>query len=132
MAFKNTEWVKAVYFAFGATGTGASALDPKPIVDSDVMAIEAGMVITDVSVIVTTAITGSTVIDIGDDDDQNGFVAAATLTANAVTNSNGAYLYSGGASLEKYYAAAGKEIKLDNTTTNTAGAFVVFVKGYMV
>ncbi len=131
MAFKNEQFVKMVYFAFGATGSGASAVDAKPIVDSDVMAIEPGMVITNVSVVVTTALTGTTQLDVGDDDDQNGFVAAATLTANAVTTSNGAYLYNTGASLEKYYPSAGKEVKLDNATTNTAGAFVVVVKGYM-
>jgi hypothetical protein len=52
------------------------------------------------------------------------------LTAAAVTGNNGAYLYNSGAELGKYYAAAGKEVKLDNTTTNTAGAFVVVIEGF--
>jgi hypothetical protein len=32
----------------------------------------------------------------------------------------------------KYYRVAGKSLKLDNTTTNTAGAFRVVVEGYKV
>ena len=94
--------------------------------------IPAGTVITNVSVVVTTALTGTSQLDIGDDDGATSFVSAATLTIGAVTTSNGAYLYSTGASLEKYYAAAGKEVKIDNTTANTAGAFALVVRGYTV
>ena len=130
MSFKKEYFSKVVYYAFGGIGSGGSAADPKPIVDGDVMAIEAGMVITSVDVAVSTAITGSTAIDIGDDDDQNGFVAAATLTAGALSSSNGAYLSAN--SLHKYYPVAGKEVKLDNTTANTAGAFAVCIEGYKV
>lgn len=132
MAFLKEKFEKVVYFAHGATGTGASAADPKPIVDSDVMAIEAGMVIQDVLLVVTTAVTGSTQLDVGDDDDQNGFLAAATLTANACSSGAGAYLDSSGADLAKYYAAAGKEVKLDVTGSSTAGAFAVIVAGYKI
>lgn len=133
MAFKNEKFLKVKYYAFGGTGTGASAADPASPVDSDVMAIEAGMVIEFVNVVVTTAITGTTQLDVGDDDDQNGFVAAATLTAGAVSPANfaaaGAYLAAG---LKKFYSAAGKEVKLDITTAMTAGAFAVEVEGYMI
>lgn len=129
MAFSNEEFLKIKYFAFGATGTGASPADPASPVDGDIMAIEPGMVIENVDVIVSTTITGSTQLDVGDDDDQNGFVAAATLTAGAPVVGAGAYL-TGGA--KKYYASAGKEVKLDMTGAATAGVFLVKVKGYMV
>lgn len=129
MAFLNEEFLKVKYYAFGGSGAGASAADPASPVDSDVMAIEAGMVIEGVDVLVTTAITGTTQLDVGDDDDQNGFVAAATLTDGAVSVGAGAYLASGA---KKLYEASGKEVKLDITTAMTAGAFVVKVKGYKV
>lgn len=129
LAFKGEQFSDVKYFAFGGTGNGMSVNDPLPISDQDIFSIPAGMVITNVSVLVSTALTGTTVLDIGDDDDQNGFVAAATLTAGAVTASNGAYL---SGDLEKGYLATGKEIKLDNTTANTAGAFSVAVRGYKI
>lgn len=129
MSFKNEEFLKVKYYAYGATGSGASASDAAAVSDSDVMKLEAGMVVENVDVLVTTSITGATQLDVGDDDDQNGFVAAATLTAGAPVVGAGAYL-TGGA--KKYYSAAGKEVKVDVTGTATAGAFVVKVKGYKV
>lgn len=128
MAFKNEEFVQSVYFAHAGAGNGASAADPKPISDGAAFDIEAGMVITNVSVVVTTSITGTTQVDVGDGTDPDGFVSAATLTAGAVTASDGAYLTGG---LEKYYSAA-DTIDLDATGASTAGAFVVHVVGYKV
>lgn len=130
MAFKKEAFQKVVYFAHGGAGSGESAADPKPLADGDLYAIPAGCVVDRVSVVVTTAITGTTQLDIGDDDDPNGFVAAATLTANACTGNNGAYLYNSGAELAKYYASTGKEVKLDATGTSTAGAGFVIISGY--
>jgi len=132
MSFKNEKFLKVKYYAFGGSGGGASAADPASPVDSDVMAIEAGMVIESCEVVVSTAITGTTQLDVGDDDDQNGFVAAATLTAAvspATSAAAGAYLAAGA---KKHYASAGKEVKLDITTAMTAGAFAVKVAGYMI
>lgn len=129
MAFKNEEFLKVKYYAYGASGSGASAADPASPVDGDIMAIESGMVVEGVDVIVTTSITGATQLDVGDDDDQNGFVAAATLTAGQPVVGAGAYLASGA---KKYYSADGKEVKLDMTGTVSAGAFIVKVKGYKV
>lgn len=129
MAFKNEEFVHLKYYAFGGSGSGVSAADPASPVDSDVMILEAGMVVENVDVIVTTSITGSTQLDVGDDDDQNGFVAAATLTAGQPVVGGGAYIATGA---KKYYSAAGKEVKLDVTGTTTAGAWIVKVKGYQV
>lgn len=129
MAFKNEEFLKVKYYAYGASGSGASAADPASPVDGDIMAIESGMVVEGVDVIVTTSITGATQLDVGDDDDQNGFVAAATLTAGQPVVGAGAYLASGA---KKYYSADGKEVKLDMTGTVSAGAFIVKVRGYKV
>lgn len=129
MAFINEEYLKVKYFAAGASGSGASAADPASPVDGDIMVLEAGMVVENVDVIVTTSITGATQLDVGDDDDQNGFVAAATLTAGQPVVGAGAYLATGA---KKYYSAAGKEVKLDMTGTASAGAFIVKIKGYKV
>lgn len=129
--------------------SGKSAANAAPIADGDIMAIEAGTVITNVQVIVDTAVTGSTAIDVGDDDDADGFCPNASLTLGTPglycnnAKVQGAYLrvQTAGATdaadiyvvpNAKYYSAAGKEIKLDNTTTNTAGAFRVIVEGCKV
>lgn len=127
--FKNEPFLKCVYVAHGGSGSGASAADPMGMTDRDLMAIESGMVIEQVDVCITTAVAGATQIDVGDDDDPNGFVAAATLTDGAVSAGAGAYL-TGGA--KKLYEAAGKEVKLDVTGSSSAGAFVVVIKGYKV
>ena len=129
MAFANEEFLKLKYYAAGATGSGASASDAANPVDGDIMAILAGVVVENVDVIVTTSITGATQLDVGDDDDQNGFVAAATLTAGQPVVGAGAYLATGA---KKFYSAAGKEVKLDMTGTASAGAFIVKIKGYRV
>jgi len=125
MSFANDQVLVVKYFAFGGTGTGASALDPVALADGDLAAIEAGWTVTDAMVVVTTAITGTTQLDLGDDDDPNGFVAAATLTLNATSKNTGAYVL---ADIAKYYPAA-KTLKLDNTTTSTAGAGFVVLQG---
>ena len=127
--FKREGFVKVKYYAHGGTGKGDSAADPASMADKDIMAIEPGMVIEGVDVLVTTSITGVTQLDVGDDDDQNGFVAAATLTAGQPVVGAGAYLAAGA---KKYYSASGKEVKVDVTGTSSAGAFAVMVKGYRV
>lgn len=127
--FKREGYLKVKYYAHGGSGKGESAADPAAPTDKDIMAIEPGMVVEGVDVLVTTSITGITQLDVGDDDDQNGFVAAATLTAGNPVVGAGAYLASGA---KKYYGASGKEVKLDVTGTSSAGAFVVMVKGYRV
>lgn len=150
LGFKGEQFEKVFYFS-GASGKGAlsglSAANAKAIADTDIMAIPAGTVITKVWVIIDTAVTGSTAINIGDDDSSNGFVPTASLTLGTPgmyawdAKAQGSYLriQTAGATdaadiyvvpSAKYYSAAGKEIKLDNTTTNTGGAFRVVVQGY--
>lgn len=152
LGFGKEHFTKVFYFS-GASGSGSadglSSGNAAAIADGDIMAIEAGTVIEKVYVIIDSALSGSTAIDIGDDDDADGFVKNASLTLGTPgmygwdAKNAGAYLriQTAGASdatdiyvvpQAKYYSAAGKEIKLDNTTTNTGGAFRVVVEGYKV
>lgn len=128
MSFKKESFSKVKYFAYGSAGSGGSAEDAAAPVDGDIMAIEAGMVIEQVDVVVSTAITGITQVDVGDDDDPDGFISAAALTAG-VHVSDGAYIASGA---KKAYSASGKEVKLDVAGTATAGVFAVVIKGYKI
>ena len=126
--FKNQEFVAIKHYAAGASGSGNSSADPASPVDGDVVAILADCVIENVDVIIKTAVTGS--IDVGDDDDADGFAATAGITeaTPGVYVGAGAYL-TGGA--KKLYQSAGKEVKLDATSI-TAGSFAVKVKGYRI
>lgn len=148
VGFPGEPFQKIKYYAFGGTGSGESASNPASPVDGDVFAIPAGTLISRAYVIVDTAITGTTNLDVGDDDDADGFVdgsVSVTLGTPGMYGWNakvaGAYLRveTAGATdaadiyvvpNAKFYAAAGKEVKLDVTTTNTAGAWRVVVEGY--
>lgn len=146
--FKNEEFKHVKYYAHGGLGDGSgkSADNAAAIVDGDVMTIEAGMVIEKCYLFIDTAITGTTVLEVGDDDDPNGFILdqAANFATPGMYGWNaklaGAYLRveTAGATdaadiyvvpNAKYYAAAGKEVKLNITTASTAGAFRVVVEG---
>jgi hypothetical protein len=129
--FKKEAFQKVVYFSHDGSGAGGSPDDALAIVDGSVMDIDAGMVIEEVLLVVTEAVTGATQLDLGDGTDPDGFVAAATLTLDAVTRSNGAYLDNSGAGLAKYYAAA-DTLDLDVTGSSTAGKFAVVVSGYKI
>jgi len=126
--FKNQEFLVVKHYASGASGSGNSSLDPASPVDGDIVAILADCVIENVDVIIKTAVTGD--INVGDDDDADGFAATAGITeaTPGVYVGAGAYLTSGA---KKRYAAEGKEVKLD-VTTITAGSFAVKVKGYRI
>lgn len=145
----NTPFLHVVYLD-GPAGKGAlngeNAANALPFVDGDLWAIPVGTQIEDVWLVIDTAITGTTVLEVGDDDDADGFVvdAAASFSTLGVVAHNakvaGAYLrvQTAGATdaadiyvvpSSKYYSAAGKEVKLNVTTTNTAGKARVFIKG---
>lgn len=147
------ECFEKVFYFSGPSGKGSasgkSAANAAAIKDGDIMSIEAGTIIKTVTVLLDTAVTGSTALDIGDDDGATSFCPTASITlatpgmycGNA--KARGAYLRVQTAGVTdaadiyvvpnwKYYSAAGKEIKLDNTTTNTAGAFRVVVEGCKV
>jgi hypothetical protein len=124
--FKNEKFIAIKYYSFGATGTGNSSNDPAAPVDGDILAILANAVVEGVEVVITSSVTGT--ITVGDDDDADGFATSTEVVEGTVGAyaGNGAYLAS---NARKYYGAAGKEVKLDQTTI-TAGAFSVVVKGY--
>lgn len=149
--FKNEKFTKIFYF-YGASGKGSlsgrDAGNAKAIADGDIWAIPAGTVVENVYVIIDTALTGTTDLDVGDDDDPDGWVdgslsltlgtpgmysydakfagAYKRIQTSGVTSPNDIYVVP----RAKYYSAAGKEIKLDNTTTNTGGAFRVVIEGF--
>lgn len=141
------KFVAVKYYAYGGTGSGESASNPASVTDQDVMAIPAGTLIEKVYVIVDTAITGTTNLDVGDDDDADGFVDGSLSVTLGTPGMYGWNAKVGGAYLRvetagatdaadiyvvpaaKFYSAAGKEVKLDVTTANTAGAFRVVVEG---
>jgi hypothetical protein len=148
--FVKEKFVRTVYLSStgSASNKGLSAASPKPFADGDLWAIPAGTVIEKVYIIVDTAITGTTDLDVGDDDDADGFIdgsLSVTLGTAGMYGYDskvaGAYLrvQTAGASdandiyvvpTAKFYSASGKEVKLDNTTTNTAGAARVVIEGY--
>lgn len=152
MAFKKEAFRQEFYFKHGGSGdnSGISSDNAKTMVDGDIMAIPAGMLIEKCYVIIDTLITGTTNLDVGDDDAANGFVdgsVSVTLGTVGMYGWNakvaGAYLRveTAGATdaadiyvvpNAKYYSAAGKELKLDVTTASTAGAFRVVVEGYLL
>lgn len=149
IGFAGEKFRKTFYLEHGGKGdqNGLDAANAKPFSDTDLMSIEAGMVIEKVYVIVDTAITGVTDLDVGDDDDADGYVdgsLSVTLGTAGMYGWNakvaGAYLrvQTAGATdaadiyvvpSAKYYVAAGKEIKLDVTTASTAGKARVIVEG---
>ncbi len=145
--FRREKLVKVVHLSGTATGgSGASYDSPLPFVDGDLWSIPAGTIIEKVYCIVDVAITGTSNLDVGDDDDGDGFIdgsVSVTLgTKGLYSNSAkvaGAYLRveTAGATdagdiyvvpTTKFYSAAGKEVKLDVTTTNTAGKMRVFIE----
>lgn len=149
----NEPFTKTIYVKYGgsSSNSGTSYDAAKSCAaDGDLWDIPAGTMITNVYVMIDTAVTGSTDLDIGDDDDADGFVdgtneLAAALGTPGLYNQNakvaGAYLrvQTAGATdagdiyvvpRSKYYSAAGKEVKQDITTACTAGKYRVVVTGF--
>lgn len=127
------------YYAFGGTGSGENASDPADMVSADCFAIPAGTAVVDAAVFIDTAVTGTTAIDVGDDDDADGYVPTASLTLGTPgvyglgEDEKGAYLHDGTntqSKRAKYYnsASSGKEAKVAFTGTATAGAVRVALK----
>ena len=155
MAYFKPEKFKEVIYFSGATGSGnlsgSDSSNAKAIADNtNVWPIPAGCLIEKCYVIIDTELTGTTDMDFGDDDDPNGYIDGS-VSLSALTpgvygwNAKvaGAYLRvetAGGTDAAdidvvpnaKYYSAAGKEIKLDATGTNTAGAFRLVIEGTMI
>lgn len=139
-----------VYLEHGGSGSGDHADSPLPLSDADLFAIPAGVVVENVYLLIDTAITGTTNLDVGDDDDPDGFIdgsLSVTLGTPEMysydAKNAGAYLRieTAGATdaadiyvvpNAKYYSASGKEVKLDVTGSSTAGKARVVIEGYYV
>src|SRR6185295_3362710 len=73
--FKGEKFVHVVHCKGTATGgSGTSYDDALPIAHGDLWSIPADTVIEKVWVVIDTLLTGTTDLDIGDDDDPDGFV----------------------------------------------------------
>lgn len=139
---------QVVYLKYGGTGTGQNPDSPLPFADEDLWAIPANTVIENVYLLLDAAITGTTVLEVGDDDSASGYITdIAADFANVGMYGWSAKTYAGSYKYiqtagatdaadvyrvpnAKYYAAAGKEIKLNITTANTAGKARVVIEGY--
>lgn len=115
-------------YAFGASGAG-SFDNPAAGVDGDISRIPLNSVVDRVDVLVHTALAGTTDVLVGDDDDNDGYVAAANVTeaTPAMYSGEGAYVSAGA---KKYYSASSKELKLDVVGTLSAGKYCVMAFGY--
>jgi hypothetical protein len=133
--FVGEKWERWYYMQHGATGSGEGPDARAPISTADMLAIPAGTVVEQVYVIIETAVTGSTAINLGDDDDNDGYVPTASLTLGTPgvygygADQKGAYLGSAGAARAKYYSAAGKEAKVAVTGASTAGKLAIYMCG---
>lgn len=145
------KFTKTIYLssAGSANNTGTSYMAAKPFTDGNLWSIPQGAVIEHVYVIVDTAVTGTTDLDVGDDDDADGFVDGSLSVTLGTTGMYGYDAKNAGAYLRvqtagatdagdiyvvpnaKYYKVSGKNLKLDVTGTNTAGKARVVVEGYM-
>jgi hypothetical protein len=150
----NEPFVKTIYVkSGGATTNSGTSYDAAKscAADGDLWDIPAGTLVKDVQVVIDTGLAGSTGLDIGDDDNADGFVdsslSIADLSVAGMYHTSaklaGDYLrvQTAGATdagdidvvpAMKYYAAAGKELKLDITTACSAGRFRVMVTGFRV
>jgi hypothetical protein len=149
--FEKQKFTKIIYLAYGGTGAGNNPADPKSLnADSDLWAIPANTIIERVYCLIDVAVTGTTNMDVGDDDDADGFLDSSlsvTLGTPAMygwdVKNAGAYLRVQTAGVTdpadiyvvpnaKFYSATGKEVKLDITGTNTAGKVRVVIEGYYI
>lgn len=130
MSFKNEEFVELAYLATdGVAGnSGKSAQDALPFANKDdLMTLPEGSVVTEVDVVVTTALSGVTEMEVGDASDDNGFAASGDITYGTAGAYRGAGAYISGAN--KYYASS-TDIALDVVGSAASGTAVVRVKGY--
>lgn len=137
-----TTFTKVIHVAAGITSTasarnsGNDYSSPKGFYDGDLFSIPKNVIITNVYVVCDETVVGPTAFNIGDDDAASGFIASASPSFTAdnlyywqITD-KGTYLKSSTTLLSKYYAATGKELKLDVTGTASTGKIRIFVQGF--
>ena len=121
--FKNDQVLRVIYLEHNASGTGASENDRAPIESASFGPLDEGEVVTAANWHVEVEITGSTQVDVGDDVDPDGFIAAPALTVGDVAGA--------GALLNAKNAVAGT-VELAVTGASTAGRAVIALIGYRV
>lgn len=147
-AWVKEKFSKVLFLEAGGKGaeSGLSASNAKDFEDTDLMAIDAGMVIEKVYAIIDSAVVGLSLFEVGDDDDSDGFIVHHAVTLGSAgmygwaSGPSGAYLELQGvigadvyvAPQAKLYSASGKEVKLNVTGTASAGKARVVVEGYKV
>lgn len=130
--FAGEKFVTVRYYEAGATGSGKYESDPAALDDADVMSLLAGTYVERAYVIVDVAVTGATTLDLGDDDDADGYVPNASVTLGTpgiygmAHAQRGAYTADGAS---KRYSATGKEVKLALDSAASAGKVRVVVEG---
>lgn len=149
---KPEKFTQIIHICHGGRGdnSGLSAENAKPIIDGNLWAIPGGSIIEKCYLLIDTAITGSTDIDVGDDDDSDGFIdgslsvtigTAGMYGWNAKTAGAYSRVQTAGATdagdvyvvpNAKYYAADGKTLKADVTGASTAGVARVVVEGFKI
>jgi len=140
--FKKQKFQEVFYLEHGGKGdaSGRSADNAAAISTRDVFAIPAGAVVENAYVIVDVAVVGLTSLDVGDDDDADGYCLNADITLGtpaaycANEADKGAYLHDSGASGSKvkYYSASGKEVKIDVVGPSSAGKAKIIVEGFLL
>ncbi len=125
--FKNNQFIHIVHMEHGATGSGTSPDDAKPIASDTMFEALEGVVITNAEVQIKVAVTGSTAVNVGDASDSDGYVAAANVTLGTPGGYIGA-----GALLKKKLNLAAENILLAVTGASTAGKMVLILRGYRI
>lgn len=146
---KEKNFQKVIYLEYGGKGaqSGDTPENALPFVDGNLWSIPAGTLIEKVYVIIDTLLTGTTDLDVGDDDDADGYIdGSLSVTVGTAgmygwnAKTAGAYLRVQTAGVTdaadiyvvpnaKYYSVGTKSVKLDVTGTNTAGKARVFIEG---
>lgn len=128
--FRNEQFVELIYLdTDGASGnSGKSADDALNFASKDgIVELAAGSVVTSVDVVVTTALSGVTEMEVGDASDDNGFAASGDITYGTAGAYRGAGAYISGAN--KYYSVA-TDVNLDVDGSASSGTAVIRVEGY--
>ena len=146
---KKVPFTQIIYFEYPGKGkmTGLDPANAVPIAVGDLWAIPANTVVEKVYLVVDAAITGTTNLDVGDDDDADGYVDGSLSVTLGTPGMYGWDAKFAGAYLRiqtpgatdaadiyvvpsaKYYSASGKEVKMDTTGANTAGKGRVVIQG---
>ena len=138
--FKKQPFQEVFYFEHGGKGDGSgrSADNAHALSTVDLYAIPADAVIERAYLVVDTAIAGTVSLDIGDDDDADGYCPNGSITLGTPgmycgnDSERGAYGLATSNAKLKYYSAAGKEVKAAFSGASSAGKARVVIEGFLL